>query len=76
VAFPSGNLVEAEYRLQGSIVRFDADTAGRAVLVVQWGIAPVSSRQIAVLLPIPTSCRAYQAAARARPGGVRKHHRN
>ncbi len=39
VAFPSGNLVEAEYRLQGSIVRFDADAAGRAVLIVQWGIA-------------------------------------
>ena len=39
VAFPGGNLVEAEYRLQGSIVRFDADAAGRAVLIVQWGIA-------------------------------------
>lgn len=39
VAFPSGNLVEAEYRLQGSIDRFDADAAGHAVLIVQWGIA-------------------------------------
>jgi len=39
VAFPSGNLVEADYRLQGSIVRFDADAAGRALLIVQWSIA-------------------------------------
>lgn len=39
VAFPSGDLVEADYRLQGSIVRFDADPGGRAVLIVQWGIA-------------------------------------
>ncbi len=39
VAFPGGNLAEAEYRLEGSIVRFDADAAGRAVLIVQWGIA-------------------------------------
>ena len=39
VAFSSGNLIEAEYRLQGSIIRFDADTAGRAVLIAQWGIA-------------------------------------
>lgn len=39
VPFPQGNLLEPDYRLQGSIVRFDADRAGRAVLIVQWAIA-------------------------------------
>lgn len=39
VTSPSGNLAEADYRLQGSLVRFDTDAAGRAVLIVQWSLA-------------------------------------
>lgn len=39
VAYPNSNLIDADYRLQGSIVRFDVDTSGQAVLIVQWGIA-------------------------------------
>jgi uncharacterized lipoprotein YmbA len=39
VAFPSSNVLESDYRLQGSIVRFDADATGRAVLIAQWGIS-------------------------------------
>ena len=62
VAFPSGNLVEAEYRLQGSIVRFDADAAGRAVLIVQWGITTSDGDVL-----VPPRRSQYEARA-SRPG--------
>jgi len=39
VAFPYSNFVQPDYRVHGSISRFDADEAGNAVLIVQWGIA-------------------------------------
>lgn len=38
IAFPYESHVRAERRIYGSVERFDVDTAGQAVLVVQWGI--------------------------------------
>lgn len=38
VAFPSIGPLEADYRLTGSISRFEADETGRVELVVQWSI--------------------------------------
>jgi len=39
VAFPYESLVKPAYRVHGSVERFDSDTAGEAVLIVQWGIS-------------------------------------
>jgi uncharacterized protein len=58
VAFPSGNVLEADYRLQGSIVRFDADPAGRAVLIVQWGISKPDGNFL-----VPPRKSRYEASA-------------
>jgi uncharacterized lipoprotein YmbA len=38
VAFPYESAVKPAYRVHGSVERFDSDTAGEAVLIVQWGI--------------------------------------
>ena len=37
-AFPFGPYVDFDYQLVGRIDRFDADQAGRVVLLVQWGV--------------------------------------
>jgi len=39
VAFPYSAFVRPDYRVHGSVSRFDADRNGNAVLIVQWGIA-------------------------------------
>ena len=67
VAFPSGNMVNADYRLQGSIVRFDADAAGRAVLIVQWGVA---DRDGDFLVPPRRSRYEARASRSGDPGAV------
>lgn len=58
VVFKGGRLVEADYRLQGVIERFDADSAGRAALVVQWGIAAADGE-----LVMPPRRNRYEAQA-------------
>ncbi len=67
VAFPGGNLVEAEYRLQGSIVRFDADASGLAVLIVQWGIATPDGD---IIVPPRRSHYEAQVSRTGDPGAV------
>ena len=42
VAFPSGAVLEIDYRLFGRIDRFDADSGGNVTLDVQWGIGDAS----------------------------------
>ena len=39
VAFPYSSLIEVDYRLLGTVERFDVDQGGQAVLVAQWGVA-------------------------------------
>ncbi len=39
VSYPYHTMAQPEFRVYGDVVRFDADTTGEAVLVVQWGIA-------------------------------------
>jgi uncharacterized lipoprotein YmbA len=67
VAFRSSNLLEYDYRLQGSVVRFDADQAGRAFLVVQWGIATPEGD---VVVPPRRSEYQAQASRSGDPGAV------
>lgn len=67
VAFRSSNLVGYDYRLQGSVVRFDADQAGHAVLVVQWGIATPDGD---VVVPPRRSEYEAQASSRGDPGAI------
>ena len=38
IAFPFDSMVRPTYRVYGNVERFDVDDAGRAVLIVQWGI--------------------------------------
>ncbi len=38
VAFPTGSVLEIDYRLFGRIDRFDADNSGNTLLDIQWGI--------------------------------------
>lgn len=49
VAFPYSNLIGVNYRLVGSVDRFDVDTDGRAVLIVQWGVG--DSEHVAHIAP-------------------------
>ena len=59
VAFPYSSLVNADYRLLGSIERFDVDQGGQAVLVVQWGISDMDGN----LLVSPRRSRYTTTAA-------------
>lgn len=41
VAFPSSNLANVDYRLVGTVNRFDVDQAEQAILNVQWGVTTI-----------------------------------
>lgn len=47
VAFPWESAVRGvvDYRLLGEVARFDADSGGRVILEVQWGVMDVATRQ-------------------------------
>lgn len=64
VAFPARG-VPADYRLTGTILRFDADAAGTVELVVQWSI---SERDRGVVVAPRTS--RYRAEAAPDPGAA------
>lgn len=46
VTFPYPSRLQADYRLQGRIMRFDADLDGRAVLEIQWAIRDVDANMV------------------------------
>lgn len=60
VAFPYRFLHDAELRVVGRVERFDADSRGNVVLVVQWGI---TAGDPAFLLPPRRSVYEIEAAA-------------
>lgn len=67
VSYPYHTMAQPEYRVYGDVVRFDADETGRAVLIVQWGIA--GSDRTAIMPP-QRSRYVSQAAAAADTGAV------
>ena len=67
VAYPYNTQVKPEFRVYGDVVRFDADTSGLVVFVVQWGI--VTADRETVLPPIRSRYTA-QAHAPADTGSV------
>jgi uncharacterized lipoprotein YmbA len=67
IAFPYESLVRASYRVHGSVERFDSDTAGEAVLVVQWGI---TGRDGTVVSPPRRSRYESRAASAEDPAAV------
>lgn len=67
IAFPYESLVKPAYRVHGSVERFDADTAGDAVLIVQWGIA---ARDGTIVTPPRRSRYASRAASPEDPASV------
>jgi len=64
LAFPARG-VQADYRLTGTLLRFDADTAGTVYLTIQWSVA---DRDGGVVVSPRTS--RYQAEAAPDPGAM------
>ena len=67
VAFPSVGHADAPFRLRGTIAQWDSDSAGTAVLVVQWECV---TDQDATLVPLKTSRYTAQAAKAGNYGDV------
>jgi len=69
VVFPYEPFVrdQVDYRLVGDVNRFDADSTGRIVLEVQWGIASVKG---GVVVPVRRSRYQAQASIADDPGAV------
>ena len=58
VAFPTGAVLNVDYRLFGRIDRFDADSNGNAILDIQWGIGDGAGAMI-----VTTRRNRYQSRA-------------
>lgn len=58
VAFPTSSLIDVNYRLLGTIERFDVDEGGQAVLVVQWGVGDTEGTSV-----VPARRSRYTATA-------------
>ena len=69
VVFPYETFVrdQVDYRLVGDVNRFDADSSGRIVLEVQWGIADVDG---AVIVSVRRNRYVAQATLAQDPGAV------
>ncbi len=69
VVFPYEPFVrdQVDYRLVGDVNRFDADSTGRIVLEVQWGIADVEG---GVVVPVRRNRYQAQASITDDPGAV------
>lgn len=64
LVFPARG-VPVDYRLTGTLLRFDADTAGTVELVIQWSVADRDGGMVVA----PRTSR-YQAEAAPDPGAV------
>lgn len=60
VAFPTSTLVDVDYRMIGRIDRFDTDSAGLAVLDVQWGVSTADGDTV-----VPARRTRYESRASA-----------
>ncbi len=69
VVFPYEPIVrdQVDYRLVGDVNRFDADSTGRIVLEVQWGIADVEG---GVVVPVRRNRYQAQSSIADDPGAV------
>jgi uncharacterized lipoprotein YmbA len=67
IAFPYESRIQPAYRVHGNVERFDADTRGEAVLIVQWSI---TSGDGAVVTPPRRNRYAAQAASAEDPADV------
>ena len=67
LAYPSGALLQTDYRLVGRITRFDSDQNGLVVLELQWGVADTDSN----ILVVPRRGRyESQGTAPGNPGAI------
>ena len=67
IGFPYESQIRPDYRVHGNVERFDADTSGEAVLVVQWSM---TTRDGTVLTPLRRSRYASRATNADDPAAV------
>lgn len=67
VAYPTTSMIDPDYRLVGSIYRFDADAQGLAVFEIQWAVADAESNP---LISARRSRYTKQAASAGDPGAL------
>ena len=67
IGFPYESQIRPDYRVHGNVERFDTDTSGEAVLIVQWSM---TTRDGTVLTPLRRSRYASRAANADDPAAV------
>lgn len=67
IGFPYESQIRPDYRVHGNVERFDTDTSGEAVLIVQWSM---TTRDGTVLTPLRRSRYASRAANPDDPAAV------
>ena len=67
IGFPYESQIRPDYRVHGNVERFDTDTSGEAVLIVQWSM---TTRDGTVLTPLRRSRYTSRAANPDDPAAV------